>query len=531
MPTLDWIGKKAVVNHHQDVPFHLLRDVAELGCGPADSGNLIVEGDNLTALKALLPYYAGQVKCIYIDPPYNTGNEGWVYNDNVNSPEIKAWLGKVVGKEAEDLSRHDKWLCMMYPRLKLLREFLREDGVCFLTLDDAELENAILVGKEVFGSTNFLGSIIWQHSVQPKGYLGKLSVHHNYLLIFAKSPGFFFGNIARTEEHNVNYSNPDNDPRGPWRAGDVRNALYRPNLIYDLATPSGKTIKPPAKGWRWSKETMAEKIRTGEIVFRAEETKILRKIYLSDQEGRAPETIWFGAEAGTTREASQEIKDIFDGSMPFDTPKPTRLIERVFQIATNPGDLVMDSFAGSGTTGHAVLKLNAAQPDQPPRRFILAEIDPKIAQPITAERVKRVALGYTNAKGEQVAGLGGGFRYVQLGEPLFEASGKIRPTVRFRALARHVFFTETGTPLPHDAPCDQPLLGVAHGTGVYLLYNGILKDKSPDGGNVLTQPILDGLPPHDGPKVIYGVACRIGPQRLKALGITFKQTPYAIKVR
>ena len=180
-------------------------------------------------------------------------------------------------------------------------------------------------------------------------------------------------------------------------------------------------------------------------------------------------------------------------------------------------------------------------PSDAPRRFVIVQMphettDQKdsnfnIARDVTAERVKRVALGYTNAKGEKVSGLGGGFRYVQLGEPLFDASGKIRPTVRFRALARHVFFTETGTPLPHDAPCDEPLLGVAHGTGVYLLYNGILKDKSPDGGNVLTQPILDGLPPHDGPKVIYGTACRIGPQRLKSLGITFKQTPYAIKVR
>lgn len=215
----------------------------------------------------------------------------------------------------------------------------------------------------------------------------------------------------------------------------------------------------------------------------------------------------------------------------FITPKPVALIERVLQIATNPGDLVLDSFAGSGTTGHAVLKLNAVAPDKAPRRFILAEIDPKIARPVTTERVKRVALGYTNAKGENVAGLGGGFRFVQLGEPLFDATGKIRPTVRFRDLARHVYFTETGTPLPHDAPCDKPLLGVAHGVGVYLLYNGILKDKSPDGGNVLTQPILDTLPPHDGPRVIYGAACRIGPQRLKALGIVFKQTPYAIKVR
>jgi site-specific DNA-methyltransferase (adenine-specific)/adenine-specific DNA-methyltransferase len=189
----------------------------------------------------------------------------------------------------------------------------------------------------------------------------------------------------------------------------------------------------------------------------------------------------------------------------------------------------MDSFAGSGTTANAVLSLSADA--EKPRRFILTEVDPKIAREITSERVRRVSQGYTTPKGEKVEGLGGGFRYVQLGEPLFESTGKIRGTVRFRDLARHVFFTETGTPLPHDAPCDKPLLGVAHGTGVYLLYNGILKDKSVDGGNVLTAPILADLPPHDGPKVIYAVASRVSPQRLKALGITFKQTPYAIKVR
>jgi len=530
MPTLDWIGKKAVVNHHQEVPYHLLRDVPELGCGPTDSGNLIVEGDNLTTLKALLPYYAGQVKCIYIDPPYNTGNEGWVYNDNVNSPEIKAWLGKVVGKEAEDLSRHDKWLCMMYPRLRLLREFLREDGAIFINIDDAEYENLRLMSGEIFGDTNHVGTVIWQHSVQPKGYLGKLSVHHNYLLIFARSPAFSLGDVPRRDEHNVNYSNPDADPKGAWRAGDVRNALYRPNLIYDLKTPSGKTIKPPPKGWRWSKETMAAKIESGEIIFRADETKILRKIYLENQEGRAPESIWFGEDVGTTREANQELKEIFGGHSPFDTPKPVRLLERIIQISIKPGDIVLDSFAGSGTTAHAVMRANR-ESTTGERRFVLVEIDSNIAKSATAKRVGLVSGGYTNAKGEKVTGLGGGFRYVQLGEPLFDAAGKIRSTVRFRALARHVFFTETGAPLPHDAPCDKPLLGVAHGTGVYLLYNGILKDKSVDGGNVLTQPILDSLPEHDGPKVIYAASNRVSPSRLKARGITFKQTPYAIKVR
>ncbi|HOC00988.1 MAG TPA: DNA methyltransferase, partial [Verrucomicrobiota bacterium] len=294
MPTLNWIGKEAVVNHHQQVPFHLLKDVRDLACGDPGTGNLIVQGDNLIALKALLPYYAGQVKCIYIDPPYNTGNENWVYNDNVNSPIIREWLGNVVGKEGETLDRHDRWLCMMYPRLALLRLFLREDGILFFAIDDAEIEHALMVGNDVFGRGNNRATIVWQHSVQPKGYSGRISVHHNYLLAFAKSPGFTFRDIPRGEEHNVNYANPDNDPNGPWRAGDVRNALYRPNLIYDLVTPAGKTIKPPAKGWRWSKETMAAKIASGEVVFRSGETKILRKIYLKNQEGRPPESIWFG---------------------------------------------------------------------------------------------------------------------------------------------------------------------------------------------------------------------------------------------
>ncbi len=316
MPTLTWIGKDAVVNHHQEVPYHLLRDVPDLGCGPADSGNLIVEGDN------------------------------------------RIWFGRS-GNNA--------------PRLK---KFLAE------------------------------------------------------------------------------------------------------------------TMK-----------------------------------------GLTPHTLWRADEVGTTDTATKELMEIFGGEARFDSPKPEELIERVFLIATQPGDLVLDSFAGSGTTGHAALKLNRAQPDQPPRRFILAEIDPVIAKDITAERVKRVAGGYTNAKGEKVEGLGGGFRYVQLGEPLFDATGKIRSTVRFRDLARHVFFTETGTPLPQDAPLDQPLLGVAHGIGVYLLYNGILKDRSVNGGNVLTQKVLDGLPAHDGPKVIYAASNRVSPSRLKARGIVFKQTPYAIKVR
>jgi adenine-specific DNA-methyltransferase len=254
---------------------------------------LLVQGDNLLALKALLPHYAGKVKCIYIDPPYNTGNEKWIYNDAVNSPEMRDWLGNTVKGEAEDLSRHDKWLCMMYPRLALLRDFLTEDGAILVSIDDAEMHHLLILLNEIFGIRHHIGTVIWQHSVQPKGYTANISIHHNFIVGYRKSEAFQLAGVPREERHNVNYANPDDDPKGPWRSGDVRNALYRPNLIYDLVTPSGKTIKAPAKGWRWSKETMAEKIGTGEIVFRGNETRILRKIYLKGQERRPVESIWF----------------------------------------------------------------------------------------------------------------------------------------------------------------------------------------------------------------------------------------------
>ncbi len=538
MPTLTWIGKDAVVNHHQEVPYHLLRDVPDLGCGPADAGNLIVEGDNLTALKALLPYYAGQVKCIYIDPPYNTGNEGWVYNDNVNSPEIKAWLGKVVGKEAEDLSRHDKWLCMMYPRLRLLREFLREDGAIFISLDDNEIQSLRFIMDEIFGAQNFVATVIWQKMDSPKNTAIHLSEDHDYIVIYAKHSDSWRPNkLPRTDAMKARYKNPDNDQRGPWLLSDLAARNFYAQGRYPIETPSGRVIEGPPAGsfWRVSREKFDQLNRDDRIWWgKSGSNRPGIKRFLTEvQEGVVPQTLWFWKDVGSTRHSKQELSEVMAYGASKDlfiTPKPAQLIQRIFQIGSSPGDLVMDSFAGSGTTGHAVHKLNRAQPDRP-RHYILAEIDPTIARDITAQRVRRVAEGYTNAKGEKVEGLGGGFRYVQLGEPLFDAAGRIRGAVRFRDLARHVFFTETGTPLPQDAPLDKALLGVAHGIGVYLLYNGILKDKSVDGGNVLTPKILDALPAHDGPKVIYAASNRVSPLRLKARGIVFKQTPYAIKVR
>jgi len=538
MPTLNWIGKEAVVNHHRQVPFHLLKDVPDFSCGDPGSGNLIVQGDNLVALKALLPYYAGQVKCIYIDPPYNTGNEGWVYNDNVNSPVIREWLGKVVGREGETLDRHDRWLCMMYPRLALLRQFLREDGAIFVSLDDNEIHTLRYAMDEIFGSTNFITTVLWQKVFAPKNTARHFSEDHDYVVVYTRNANVWRPNLVpRSEEAKERYKNPDNDPRGPWTSGDLQARNYYSEGTYPITCPSKRVIQGPGAGmyWRVSKTKFMELDQDGRIYWGVKGNNMPRlKRFLSDvKDGVTPQTLWLHGDVGHTQDAKKELLQLVefpDSESVFITPKPTRLIERILQIATSPGDLVLDSFAGSGTTGHAVLKLNHATADREPRRFILVEMEPKISKEITAERVRRVAQGYKNAKGEQVEGLDSGFRYCELGEALFDEGGKIRETVSFSDLARHVYFTETGEPLPRGRVTKSPFLGDCRGVGIYLLYNGILDDKSAQGGNVLTRAVLAKLPKFDGQKVIYCAGCLLGKDRLQAERILIRQTPYEIKV-
>jgi site-specific DNA-methyltransferase (adenine-specific)/adenine-specific DNA-methyltransferase len=539
MPTLNWIGKEAVVNHHQQVPFHLLRDVPDMACGDPGSGNLIVQGDNLVALKALLPYYAGQVKCIYIDPPYNTGNEGWAYNDNVNSPLIRQWLGQVVGKEDETLDRHDRWLCMMYPRLALLRQFLREDGAIFISLDDNEIQALRYVMDEIFGASNFITTVLWQKVYSPKNSARHFSEDHDYIVVYAKKADLWRPNLVpRSDDQDSAYKSRDEDPRGPWKTGDLSARNYYSQGTYEIVCPSGRVIPRPPTGtyWRVSKEKLEEMNADGRIWWGKDGNAIPQiKRFLSEvKQGVVPQTMWFYRDVGHTQDAKKELVSVMtfaDSESVVITPKPTRLIERVLQIATNPGDLVLDSFAGSGTTGHAVLKLNRSQSAEPLRRFIMVEMEPKVARDITAERVRRVAEGYTNAKGEKVEGLGGGFRFCDLGAPLFDEGGRIRDTVRFAELARHVYFTETGEPLPRERVPNTPFLGECRGVGVYLLYNGILGDQSANGGNVLTRSVLARLPAFDGPKVIYCAGCLLGRDRLASGRIVVRQTPYEIKVR
>lgn len=354
--------------------------------------NRLIFGDNLLALKALEQEFAGKVKCVFIDPPYNTGSAFEHYDDGVE---------------------HSVWLSLMRDRLELLRTLISEDGSLWITIDDNEGHYLKVLCDEVFGRANFIGTFVWNHSVQSKGYSGKLSVHHNYVLTYRKTNYFVLRDLPRTDEHNVNYSNPDNDPRGPWRPGDTRNSLVRPNLMYDIKTPSGKTIKHPPKGWRFSRETFERECAEGKIVFSKNDLRIIRKIYLSDQEGRVPESLWFADNVGTTREASAEVRALVGEESSFGTPKPERLLERVLQLATNPGDLVLDSFAGSGTTGAVAHKMG--------RRWIMVELGEHCHTHIIP-RMKKVIDGMDPGGVTEAVGWkgGGGFRYYRLAPSLLE---------------------------------------------------------------------------------------------------------------
>jgi len=536
MPTLNWIGKEAVAKHHLDVPFHLLKDVPSLSCGDPGTGNIILQADNLVGLKAILPYYAGQVKCITIDPPYNTGNEGWAYNDNVNSPAIKRWLGQVVGKEGETLDRHDRWLCMMYPRLVLLKQFLHEDGSIWIHMDDSEIGLLRVLMDEIFGPQRFVACNVWQkrYSRENREAIGDV---HEYIMVYAMNPDRFKqirNLVPLTEEQSKIYKNSNKDPKGRWRGIPMTAQGWRPNQMYEIVGPSGKKHKPP-EGRCWGMiESEFKKLHSQNLIFFGKDGSAQPSVirYLSDVEGFVPWTWWTHDEVGHTDESKKEIQSIFGTQTAFDTPKPSRIAERIVQIATKPGDLVLDSFGGSGTTAHGVMRVNAANPDKAPRRFIMIEMEEKIAREVTAERVRRVAEGYKNAKGEEIPGLGGGFRFCELGEELFDGRGQIRESVKFADLARHVYFVETGEPLPRSRVPNTPLLGVHNGRAVCLLYNGILKDKSPQNGNALTHETLAHIKEACGECsriVVFGTSQRIAAARLKRERVTFKQIPYTLK--
>ena len=533
MPILNWLSRDEDIRAAQKVPYRLLEEAPELSLGSRDTGNLLIQGDNLDALKALLPFYGGQVKCIYIDPPYNTGSAFEHYDDNLE---------------------HSKWLAMMWPRLELLQDLLSEDGSIWVHLDDSEAHYCKVVMDEVMGRSAFVADVIWQKSYAVRSNAEFVSTSTEHLLWYCKDRRRYAPKKnPRSKEQTERFKNPDKDPRGAWQSITFSISLLSgargrqfaktgisPNL-YDIETPSGEIVRPPqGRCWARAKEAY-EVLRTdNRLWFGPNGNRVPRlKMFLSEaDDGVIPTTLWAGADDfGFNQDGVHELSALEIG---FTTPKPEKLIKRVLNIATNPGDLVLDSFLGSGTTAAVAHKMG--------RRYIGIEMG-EHAITHCVPRLKKVIEGEKGGISKSIGWQGGGgFRFFQLGPPVFDANGRIRTDIRFPVLAAHVWFSETGRPWDGVGPESMvdaqtkpasPFLGIHDGRAQALLYNGILGDKRPGGGNVLTRATLALLreeiekvaPEFDGTLTVYGEQSRLKPETLDRERITFKQTPYDIKAR
>lgn len=505
MPELHWLGDQDAKRAARRVPYRLLEPVETVG--DPQAGNWLIQGDNLDALKALLPFYAGRVKCIFIDPPYNTQSAFSHYDDNLE---------------------HSQWLSMMYPRLELLRDLLADDGTIWATIDDNEGHYLKVVMDEVFGRRNFVATLIWEMADSPRNSARQFSSDHDYIHVYARNAEWIPNKLPRSEEANAIYSNPDNDDRGPWLPGDpYANKPYSRGQ-YTITGPTGRSFSPPpGRYWRISEERLRQLDSEGRIWWGPKgDARPSIKRYLSEVSDLVPRTLWRKDAVGSNRTSKNEMRALFPGEESFGTPKPERLAQRALHIATNENDLVLDSFLGSGTTAAVAHKMG--------RRWIGVEMG-EHAFTHCLPRLKKVVEGEQGGISEAVGWKGGGgFRFLKLGEPAFGADGRINPKIRFATLAAYLWFLEAGS--PHSTgKFDSPLLGVNNGTAIILLYNGILGDRRPDGGNVLTQAvwkaIVEVLPPHQGPRMIYGEACRLSAARLRTLNATFRQIPYDIRMR
>ena len=496
MPVIQFKGKTAIESYHHTIPHHTLDFDPKLsnlskGEKPSLDGNLIIEGDNLLALKALLPTHAGRIKCIYIDPPYNTGNEDWVYNDNLTQPQFKDWIGKTVGKEGEDFTRHDKWCCMMYPRLELLKSLIRNDGAIFVSIDDNEFHHVKMLMNEIFGEENFVATFVWEKRTTRENRR-VFSFNHDYILCYARSKGLFEESrnlLPYTDEARARYSNPDNDPRKEWQSVSLNAQAGHATAqqFYKLTTPSGRVLEPPpGRCWTVTRKKMKELIADKRVWFGEDGNNVpRRKVFLSEvTEGLTPHTLWKAEEVGTSDSAKKELIEIFSGKSVYETPKPVDLIKRIIQIASSEDDFVLDSFGGSGTTAHAVLKAN--KEDGGTRNFILVQLpyDTKeqendgfnICQQVTALRVKNVINGYASTahKGtkERTDGLSGTFTFAKVGSALFgeyrDLGKKLPP---YEELAKYIFYTETSQEFDKKALNSKTgKIGEYRKTSFYLLY-------------------------------------------------------------
>lgn len=584
MPTLHWIGKDKVINHHLDVPYRVLEhsygfDNGKQTASETNSGNKIIHGDNLEALKALLPEYEGKINCIYIDPPYNTGEEKWIYNDNVNHPRLKKWLGEVVGKEEDDLTRHDKWLCMMYPRLKLLHKLLHPQGVMFVSIDDNENSSLKHICNEIFGPNKFIATNVWQkrYSRENREAIGDV---HEYIYVFSKDPKAFkeYRNLIPANEKQLKvYRNPNNDPNGRWRpipmtaqAGHATKEQF-----YPITTPTGVVHYPPeGRCWGISETTYKDLLNKGRIYFGQtgdSQPNIIR--YLSEVEGFVPWTWWNHEEVGNTDEAKKEIYNILGKKVEFGTPKPVRLIERILRIATKPGDIILDSFAGTATTAHAVLNLNLE--DNGARKFILIEME-DYCEEITSKRVKQAITGYSyegstkevlyskkmtlqniknghetyneiqlikeansdkfdelkviveenainlygiNKKNVTIEPTGGQYDYIKLGEHLFNEDANLNENVGVEIIRKYVYYTETKTPLTLAKHKDNKyFLGNYNDTAYYFYYE-------PTQITTLDHAFLSSMKTKAEQYVIYADNCLLTKEFMTKHHIIFKKIP------
>jgi adenine-specific DNA-methyltransferase len=508
MPTLHWLTRERDVKRADAVPYRLLERDAALSVGDADSGNMLIQGDNLEALKSLLPYYKGQVKCIYIDPPYNTRSAFEHYDDNLE---------------------HSQWLAMIWPRLVLLRELLAEDGSIWVSIDDNEGHYLKVIMDEVFGRKNFVTNVVWQKAYTSNQTAKHVSDTHDHILLYSAAiDRFQIGKLSRTAEQEASFKNFDDDQRGPWKAENLSAGKFYGAGQFEITGPTGLKFKPPVnRYWRCNEQQYFAWLADDRITFGKAQTgrPMLKKFLREMTQGLTPDTWWEHEQVGSNKEASLDLKALFPGVEVFGTPKPEKLIGRIIELATNPGDLVLDSFLGSGTTAAVAHKMG--------RRWIGIEMgDHAVSH--CAPRMAKVIAGEQGGISQSVGWQGGGgFAFYRLGAPVFDENGVINPGIAFATLAAHIWMAETKKALA--APPASPFLGSHDGRGIALLYNGILGDKRVSGGNVLTRKTLamvrDAAEGFSGPLTIYGEASRLSLASLKAEGVTFKQTPYDVKAR
>ena len=468
MPTLNWLGKDKIINHANKIPFHVLNHKYNFQAkinslfenSEINTGNKIIHGDNLIALKSLLPEYAGKIKCVYIDPPYNTGNENWVYNDNVNDPKFKKWLGEVVGKEGEDLTRHDKWLCMMYPRLQLLKQLLSDDGAIFISIDDNEQANLKLLCDEIFGANNFVANIAWKRKKELSPDSKNVSIQGEYILCYSKSENLQLASEKLSDEYiRKSYKTPTPEfPLDYWRPVPitVSKGLSGGGYEYTITTPTGKEH---TKLWAYPEHSYQDLLKNNRVYFGKDGNAIPQRVmYLSESQGKPTSNYWDNV--SSNKEGKKEILNIF-GNNVFHTPKPASLIQKILQLASSPDSIILDSFAGSGTTAHAVLNLNKL--DGGSRKFILIELE-DYADNITAERVKRVMQGYNN-----VEGTGGSFDFYEVGEAVI-INNELNKNLQIEEIYKYIWHAETGENYKKLAGKNY-FIGFHNDKAIYFYYN------------------------------------------------------------